>query len=120
VSPGGLLTVLLIDIFVLTWAIPALFAVMVGFLGLAVGFIISGIVTAIGGLVGSALFNFVTPFPGLATFFLGLMLASLGGLLMLAGIGFIKLFVKAIRGIIDWHGHMVFGRSVFKGREVEA
>jgi len=120
VSPSGLLTVLLIDIFVLSWAIPALFGIAVAFITAPFAILVSGIVTTIGGTIGTGFFGFVTPLPGISTFFLGLMLTSVGGLLTLLGVSFMKLFVKIIRAIINWHGTMIVGRPVFKQKEVAA
>ncbi|MCL2697158.1 MAG: DUF1700 domain-containing protein [Oscillospiraceae bacterium] len=117
---GGLITVLIVDIFVFSWAIPALFGIMVAFLAAPFGLVIGGIATMVGGAFGTAFFGFYSPFPGLVTFFVGLMILSLGGLFGLLGVQFVKLFVSAVKGIINWHGNMIAGRPVFKAREVSA
>ncbi|MDR2531851.1 MAG: DUF1700 domain-containing protein [Oscillospiraceae bacterium] len=113
VNWGGLLAVLCVDIFVFSWAIPALFAVFVGLLSVPFGLITAGLASMIAGVIGN-FWSFTTPFSGLAAFFLGLMLLSLGGLLTVAGIQLIKLFIFIIKAIIDWHGNMIVGRPVFK------
>jgi uncharacterized membrane protein len=117
ISGSGLITVLCIDIFVLSWAIPALFGVFVGLLAIPFTMIIGGIAAVIAGFIGN-FSGFVTPFAALPTFFLGLMLFSLGGLLGVAGVQLIKLFIFIIKSIIDWHGNMIVGRPVFKKKEV--
>jgi uncharacterized membrane protein len=120
INGGGLLAVICVDIFILSWAIPALFGIMVAFLAVPFALVVSGIVTMVGGAFGTGFFGFFSPFPGLVTFFAGLLLLSLGGLFALVGAAFIKLFIKVIRAVIDWHGNMIFGRPVFKKQEVSA
>jgi uncharacterized membrane protein len=100
---------------VLSWAIPALFGLFVGLLSIPVALIASGIGSAVVGLIGS-FGSFTTPFAGLAAFFFGLMILSLGGLLLAAGIQLVRLFIKIIKSLIDWHGNMIVGRPVFKKR----
>ena len=116
VNPGGLLTVLLIDLFVLSWAIPALFGIAAAFAAIPVALFAAGVGVIVGSIHGDGFFGFVTPLPGLATFFTGLMLTSLGGLFTLVGISFIKLFVFTVKGVINWHGNMIVGRPVFGGK----
>ncbi|MCL2638772.1 MAG: DUF1700 domain-containing protein [Oscillospiraceae bacterium] len=119
-NAGGLATVLIVDIFVLSWAIPALFSIVVAMLAVPFALVVTGLAMMIGGLVGASFLNFFSPLPGLVTFFTGLLLLSLGGLFALLGILFVKLFIKIIKSIIDWHGKMITGSPVFKTREVNA
>ena len=110
---SGLVTVILVDIFVLSWAMVAFFGVTVGLLAVPVSFIVAGIATVIGGAFIN-IFSFYTPVSTMATLFLSIAFLSAGGLLTLAGVGLIKLFVKAVKGIINWHGRMITGRPVFE------
>ncbi|MDR2558827.1 MAG: DUF1700 domain-containing protein [Oscillospiraceae bacterium] len=119
-NAGGLIAVICVDIFILVWAIPALFGIMVAFLAVPFALVVLGITTMIGGVFGASFANFFSPLPGVVTFFVGLMLLSLGGLFALLGAAFVKLFVKVIKCVIDWHGNMIVGRPVFKKQEVSA
>jgi uncharacterized membrane protein len=113
INLSGLLTCILIDVFVFSWAITALFGIMVAFVATPFALAVSGFVTMIGGALGTAFFGFTSTFPGIVTFFAGLLLVSLGGLFALLGVMFVKLFVKVVKGVIDWHGSMIFGKQVF-------
>jgi hypothetical protein len=50
---------------------------------------------------------------------MGIMLTALGGLFVLLGVLLVKLFVKIIRGIINWHGMMIVGKPVFPPKETK-
>jgi len=114
---GGLIAVICIDIFVLIWAIPALGGIIFGLLAVPFSLVVSGLVIMIGGIFSTGFLGFQSPLPGLVTFFLGLMLLSLGGLFGLLGVQLIKLFVKLVKIIIDWHGKMITGKPVFKKQQ---
>jgi len=113
VNWGGLLVCLCVDIFILSWALGALFALFTGLLAVPLALITSGIGSVVFGIVGGVSW-FSSPATGLAAVFLGLMFLSLGGLLTLAGVQLVKLFIKIIKSVIDWHGNMIVGRPVFK------
>jgi uncharacterized membrane protein len=120
INGGGLAACICIDVFVLSWAIPTLFAVIVSLLAVPFTLIVTGFVTMFGGIFGTSFANFMSPLPGLVTFFTGLMLLSLGGLFALLGVQLVKLFIKLIKIIIDWHGNMITGKPVFNRQEVNA
>ena len=113
---GGFIGVLCVDIFVLSWAIPSLFGIFIAMLCVPLALLVSGLVV----VIGSFGFGFFSPLSWISTFFLGLMLLSLGGLLGLAGAGLIKLTVKIIKGLINWHGEMIVGKTVFKKKGAPA
>jgi len=113
VNWGNLIVLLLIDLFILSWALPALVGLILGLLGACVGFVAGGIGVIVGTTIGNV-WGFVSPFAPLANVFLGVMLMSLGGLLLVAGICAVRGFVKLIKAIINWHGNMIIGRPVFK------
>lgn len=112
INIGGLVTVLCIDIFVLSWALPTLGSLIIALLAVAFSFVVAGISIIVGGMFGFA--GFVTPFSALSTVFLGIMFASLAGLLAIAGVSSVKGFIKICRMVIDWHGKMITGKPVFK------
>ncbi|MCL2076909.1 MAG: DUF1700 domain-containing protein [Oscillospiraceae bacterium] len=115
IKVGGLITVILVDIFVLSWALPVLFSLIIALLSIPVALIGSGI-----GIIAGGAFNlsgFFSPFSTISTIFAGAALLAAGGLLVLAGIALIKLFVKLIRAVINWHGKMVVGRPVFEDKK---
>ncbi|MCL2109196.1 MAG: DUF1700 domain-containing protein [Oscillospiraceae bacterium] len=112
---GGLLTVLCVDIFVLSWAVPTIFAVVISLLTVPFSLIVAGIATIVGG--GFGFTWFYSPFPALATVCLGFMSLSLGGLLGIAGLLLLKAFVAFCRNLIDWHGKMITGKPVFKPKQ---
>jgi uncharacterized membrane protein len=118
-NAGGLVTCILIDIFVLSWAIPALFAVCIGLLAVPFALIVSGLTVMLGGLIGNGFFGFFSPHPGLVTFFAGLFVFSLGGLFSLLGVQLVRLFIKVLKAVIDWHGNMIVGRPVFSKAKKE-
>jgi len=109
---GGLLVCLCVDIFVLSWALGALFALFTGLLTVPVALVTAAIGSIVVGIVGNVGW-FASPATGLLAVFLGLMLLSLGGLLALAGVQLVKLFIKIIKAVIDWHGNMITGKPVF-------
>jgi uncharacterized membrane protein len=111
---SGLLACICVDILVLSWAIPALFGIMVAFVAVPFSLAVAGFATMVGGALGTGFFGFVSPLPGVVTFFTGLMLLSLGGLFGLLGVLFVKLFIKIIKCVIDWHGNMITGKPVFR------
>jgi len=116
---GGLLVCLCVDIFVLSWALGALFALFTGLLAMPVAFLTAAIGSIVVGIVGNVGW-FASPATGLLAVFLGLMFLSLGGLLALAGVQLVKLFIKIIKAVIDWHGNMITGKPVFNQKATTA
>lgn len=112
---GGLIGALIVDAMVLSWAIPALFSVFLGLLAVPFSLVVSGVAMTVGGFIelfGD--FAFISiPFAPITTIFLGLMALSAGGLLSLAGVQLVKLAIRIVKGIVNWHGRMIVGRPVF-------
>ncbi len=113
---GGLIKVLVIDLCVLSWALPALAGVIIGYLSIPVSLITSGLGSVLNGATG-VLSNFFAPFSGITGIFFGIMVTSIGGLLALLGVKMIKGYIGVIKGVINWHGVSIVGKPVFKGKE---
>ena len=100
---GSIIGVICLDLFLLSWAIPTLFGLIMGLYGMTIGFCITGVV-----LVIAALILAITGVSGLITtglaplsvLFCGTMFIGFGGMLVVASIaatkGFINLFIAII------------------------
>ena len=116
-NAGKIVGVICLDIFVFSWAIPALFGVIMGLIGTTIGFVVSGVAVFISGLLSffidlSGLI--VTGFVPLSLIFLGITLSALGGMLVIASIAAIKGFINVIIAIINLHGKAIVGHSVLE------
>lgn len=126
---GGLIGALCVDLFVFSWAIPALFGVVIGLLSIPIALIGSGLGISIDGIfsffnVGPifsggnwnwSLFGFAgNTVNGLAGIFLGVIMLCLGALSVMLGIKLVKLCINVVKGIINWHGKMIIGRPVIQ------
>ncbi len=116
-SPDGgkVVGVICVDLFVFSWAIPSLLAVILSFYSAVVAFGVSGISVIVLGAVSS--FADVTGIlhTGLAPIscvLLGILLCALCGLLVLLCIQIGKGFCAIIRNIINWHSRVFVGRNV--------
>ena len=116
-SPDGgkVVGVICVDLFVFSWAIPSLLAVILSFYSAVVAFGASGISVMVLGAVSS--FADVTGIlnTGLAPIscvLLGILLCALCGLLVLLCVQIGKGFCVIIRNIINWHSRTFVGRNV--------
>lgn len=116
-SPDGgkVVGVICVDLFVFSWAIPSLLAVILSFYSSVVAFGVSGISVIVLGAVSS--FADVTGIlhTGLAPIscvLLGILLCALCGMLVLLCIQIGKGFCAIIRNIINWHSRVFVGRNV--------
>lgn len=116
-SPDGgkVAAVLLIDVFVLSWAIPSLISIVFGLYGCAFGFGAGGI----GAFIGGTAMNFVdtstwffTTFSPLTTTLFGVMMMSLCALLVVASIAATKGCINLVKHLINWHSETFVGRKV--------
>ncbi len=106
-----------VDVFVFSWAIPALFSVILGFYSAVVSIGFAGLGVMIGGIG----MNFMdvsgliqSPFSSISTILLGLMLMALCGLLVSLCFVIGRGFVDIIKSIINWHSRAFVGRNVVK------
>lgn len=118
----GLVCCLLLDIFVLSWAIPTLFSLVIAYLSIPIALIASGLGTLIAGIVSIfvRISFFSTPFAPLSSILLGIAVIALGGLAVLLGIVIVKGFVAVIKALINWHGMMIVGKEVIHSNKVKA
>ena len=116
-SPDGgkVVGVICVDLFVFSWAIPSLLAVILSFYSAVVAFGASGISVMVLGAVSSfadvtgILHTGLTP---ISCVLLGILLCALCGLLVLLCVQIGKGFCAIIRNIINWHSRTFVGRNV--------
>ena len=116
-SPDGgkVVGVICVDLFVLSWAIPSLLAVILSFYSAVVAFGVSGIAVMVLGAVSSFVDVTGILHTGLAPIscvLLGILLCALCGMLVLLCVQIGKGFCAIIRNIINWHSRVFVGRNV--------
>jgi uncharacterized membrane protein len=108
---GKIVGVLLIDLFVLSWAIPTLFSIF------------ASVIVSLGAvLVGGAAMTVASVFEiifgstgnGLAALFSGLFGLGFGGLFFPLSLKLIFAGIGIIKRLINWHSDAFIGRPVFK------
>lgn len=116
VSAGAVVGRVCVDVFVFSWAIPALFSVIMGFYSFVLSFGLAGIGCVAGGAVqvSGGLFFVQSMFSPVSTVLFGFMLLSLFGLLVALCVAIGKGFVDIIKCIINWHSRAFVGRNVVK------
>lgn len=125
IQTGAVIGVVCVDIFVFSWAIPALASVIIGLYSTVVGLVGAGLGLFIGGVAAGAFGVpdwLYTCFSPVSTALLGVVLAS-GSLLLVgpcvaAGRGFINICIN----IINWHSRTLVGRNVlgYIGKKAKA
>lgn len=106
VNVGGLIGALCIDIFVLSWAIPSLFGVIMSYFSIPAAVFGWGIANIIGFASGGAY-----GFHPISNILLGLAMLCLTGLAVLLGIIIVKGFIKLIIKIVKWHVRLIKGEN---------
>lgn len=127
-SPDGgkVVGVICVDLFVFSWAIPSLLAVILSFYSAVLSFGVAGIATVVLGAVSSFADVSGILHTGLAPIscvLLGILLCALCGMLVLLCVQIGKGFCAIIRNIINWHSRVFVGRNVINkknGKEVNA
>ncbi len=116
VRTGAVVGVICVDIFVFSWAIPALLSVILSFYSAVLSFGLTGIGCIAGGLlsVSGGIVFIETMFSPVSTALFGCMLLSLFGLLIALCVAIAKGFVNIIKNIINWHSRVFVGRNVVK------
>lgn len=119
VNSNGLITCLLVDMFVFSWVLPAYLSIT--------GAIIGGVVSLIGSAISTFFSNiqWFSPlswlgFSSMASLFGGVALLALSGLGVLFCVKLIQWFVRIMKAIINWHGKKIVGRAVFTGKSKAA
>ena len=112
---GKIICVLLIDVFVLSWAIPSLFSLVVGLYGCTVGF--GG--AAIGSIIGGTVMQFVdvtswffTTLSPVSTILFGVVLGAICALFVIASIAATKGCINIVKHLINWHSETFAGKKV--------
>ncbi len=100
VDVGRLIMWICLDLFVFSWALPALASVIIAYFGVAVAGVTGA---AVGALTGPSMFHL------LSRIFLFSGLVSLGILALMLGIKMVIGFIKIIRNIIIAHVKAIFG-----------
>ncbi len=115
-ADGGKITcAIVLDLLVYSWAIPALFGIIMGLFGLTIGFVASGIAIGIAGIAAffGAIGGFVvTGFAPISLLLLGITVTALGGMLVIASIASARGFINIIIAIINQHSNAFVGRKV--------
>lgn len=127
-SAGKIVGILCLDLFIYSWALPALASLIISLMGVTISFAASGLGIFLAGIL-SCFINMSgvisTGFAPLSLIFLGIMFMAFGGMLVIASIGSVKGFINIIIAIINHHakifaGHKVLNKIGKKNREVQA
>ncbi|MGN0655247.1 MAG: hypothetical protein ACI4KR_00495, partial [Ruminiclostridium sp.] len=112
---GKVVGIICVDLFVFSWTIPSLLAVILSFYSAVVAFGVTGISIIVLGAVSSFVDITGILHTGLAPIscvLLGILISALCGLLVLLCIQIGKGFCAIIRNIINWHSRVFVGRNV--------
>ncbi len=123
-SPDGgkVAAVLLIDVFVLSWALPSLISVIFGLYGCTIGMGAGGIGAFIGGIVMNFIDTstwFFTTLSPISTMLFGVMLMALCAMLVVASIAATKGCINLCKRLVNWHSETFAGKKVCKIKEKE-
>lgn len=112
---GKVAGVICVDVFVFTWALPALIGVVIGYLAIPLSLACAGLATFVGG-IASIFTNIVgwsSPFVPISTILFSVMIMALAGLAVMLGIVIVKGTIGVFKNIINWHGRVFNGKNVF-------
>lgn len=112
---GNVIGILLLDILIYSWALPALFGLIMGLMGMTIGFIGTGVGIFFGGIAACFVDMtgiIVTGFAPLSLIFLGIMFMAFGGMLVIACIGAVKGFINICIAIINHHARVFAGHNI--------
>ncbi|MDR1755004.1 MAG: DUF1700 domain-containing protein [Eubacterium sp.] len=119
---GNMVACVLLDVLVLSWALGVAISIVFSILVVSISLFAGSISVFFGHLI-VILYPFTTismPFGWTASLFASIALLSLAGLAFVLFIASLKLFIKVIKMIIDWHAKIFTGKAVFKKREVQS
>lgn len=113
---GGLIGAICVDLFVFSWALPALVGVICAYFSIPISLFISGLASVLCGMFGgiAGIIQFVSPFGPMSNVAFGIMLMALSGLAVLLAIVIVKGFIGIIISIINWHSKLIVGRDVIE------
>ncbi|MBO6229474.1 MAG: DUF1700 domain-containing protein [Ruminiclostridium sp.] len=125
-SAGKITGTIILDVFVFSWALPALAGIIVALIGVAVSFVCTGLAVFVAGALSFFvdLSGFiVTGFVPLSLVFFGIMLTALGGMLVIASVCSVRGFINICISIVNMHAKVFTGRKPFhkigRSKEVE-
>lgn len=117
-ADGGKITGLIfLDILIYSWTLPALASLIISLIGMAIGFVTGGITLMIGGAFSSVIdmSGFIsTGFVPISIVFLGITLAALGGMLVIASINSVKGFINICIAVVNQHSRTFSGKNIAK------
>lgn len=112
---GKIVGVLCLDVFLYSWALPTLFGLIWGLIGIAIGFSAAGFGLFIGGLIGTGASLgglIITGFAPVSIVCLGVMFIGFAGMLVIASISAVKGFINLCITIINQHARAFAGKNV--------
>ena len=128
-SPDGgkIAGIIILDVLVYSWALPALAGVITGLYGATLGIAGSGIAIFFLGIISffADLSGFLsTGFAAVSLVFLGIIFMAFGGMLVIASISATKGFINIIIAIVNHHakifvGHKIWHKIGKKDKEVQ-
>lgn len=110
---GGMITgVILLDLFVLDWALPTVLALAIAYIAVAIAFVISGIANIVAVFVPFISDSLTTIlFGGIFNVFAGLAVLGLGGIMAVFIPNVIKVFIGMIKAVARLHVKAFTGRK---------
>lgn len=119
---GKIIGIICVDLFVFSWTIPVLFALVIALYSVTVSIGASGITITIAGLLinvvdtSSWLF---TSFSPISTTLFGVVLMASCPLLVVACVSSTKGCIDIVKHIVNWHSRAIVGRNIctFKNKE---
>lgn len=112
---GKIVGVACMDVFLYSWALPALFGLVWALIGVTIAFSILGIVLFVAGIAsfGVSLGGLiVTGFAPISILCLGIMFIGLGGMLVIACIGAVKGYINLFITIINQHSRAFANKNI--------
>lgn len=115
INVSGLIGLICLDVFVLSWAIPSLGAVIISYCCIPLSLSLAGVVSIFSDAINSFTnqwFMVVTPFHPVTNVFLGIALLAISGLLAVLAVKIVKGFINIIKSLVNWHIRVTGGKNV--------
>lgn len=114
---GAIVGIIILDLFVLSWAIPTLASLIISLMGIALGFGAAGIAGLFGGMASffidiSGIIS--TGFAPITIILFGVMMICFTGMLVIASIASVKGFVNLCKNIINLHSRVFAGYNIIR------
>lgn len=116
-NAGGLIGMIILDVMVLSWALPSLAGIIFGYFGIVIGIITSGIATIVCGILGTVdlqlpdIISVITPFHPVSNILFGVTCTSLGALGVLLAVIIVKGFVNMCIKLVKWEIRVIKGEN---------